>query len=163
MCSLFPSLFEIAWDKDAVVRSQFNLQNQSWHIRSISRMLQGDSSSELALLMNLLRPIKLNNGMDNFYWRFNTSSVFFVKSFYRFINNGDTLCSFSSCIWNLSTPLKVRIFVWLVIHNKILTVKNLLKKKLQGSPMGCSLRKLNRVYRAPFSLMPIRSESPKTN
>lgn len=94
---------------------------------------------ELTLILELLCSFKLNDENDIYSWSFHNSGIFSMKSFYIFINNGGSLCPFSSYIWKLIALLKVKIFVWLSIHNWILTVENLLKRNWYGSSQGCSL------------------------
>lgn len=43
-----------------------------------------------------------------------------------------------SWLWKVSAPLKIRLFCWLVIHDKVLTWENILKRGFSG-PSRCSL------------------------
>ena len=42
-------------------------------------------------------------------------------------------CPFVKVIWNVKTPLKIKVFLWLIINKAILTWDNLRKKEPVGA------------------------------
>jgi zinc-binding in reverse transcriptase len=60
-------------------------------------------------------------------WRWNTSGVFTVHSFYIWLNDGCTLSKDYHILRHSKLPLKIHIFLWLVRKNRILTKDNLVK------------------------------------
>jgi hypothetical protein len=58
--------------------------------------------------------------------------LFSVKSTYKFLCRHD--CGYNSKrIWKAKIPLKIKIFLWLVEQNAILTKDNLIKRKWKGN------------------------------
>lgn len=60
------------------------------------------------------------SNVDQFIWRWNTDGVFTVKSYYNFLNLGGTR-PFYKIIWQNIFPLKVKIHIWLLLGNRLLT------------------------------------------
>jgi hypothetical protein len=60
-------------------------------------------------------------------WLLTKSGVFSVKSMYSFLiaKNANFPCK---VLWTLKLPLRIKVFCWLVIRNRILTKENLLKR-----------------------------------
>lgn len=59
-----------------------------------------------------------------------TTGTFSVRSLYLQLRYGSTV--HYRKMWTLKTPQKIRIFLWLVIKNRILTKDNLLKRGWTG-------------------------------
>jgi hypothetical protein len=60
------------------------------------------------------------------------SGIFTVKSIYKHLCSQDFGPNFKM-IWKAKIPLKIKIFMWLVSQNVILTNDNLVKRKWKGS------------------------------
>jgi hypothetical protein len=60
---------------------------------------------------------------------------FSVKSTYKYLSRLDVGLSFKK-IWKAKIPLKIRVFMWLVSQNAILTKDNLTKRKWKGNTSG---------------------------
>jgi hypothetical protein len=80
--------------------------------------------------------INLNDQEDNFIWDLTSSGVFSVKSLYLDLMNGDAQY-LHKFIWKFKVPLKIRIFMWFLQRNVILTKDNLAKRKWQGDSKCC--------------------------
>jgi hypothetical protein len=52
-----------------------------------------------------------------------------VQSLYGVLNDGGIKHIFTLVVWKLQVPLRIHIFLWLLIKNKILTRDNLMKRK----------------------------------
>lgn len=68
--------------------------------------------------------------VDSFHWRYNKSGEFTVRSYYTFLNNGGLICPYYRIIWRNIAPLKVRMLVWLVLSNSLLTGDRLRNKHI---------------------------------
>lgn len=62
---------------------------------------------------------------DGVIWRWNKSGVFSVKSFYSFLSNGGLICPYYKIICQNIAPLKVRLTLWLLLSDSLLTGKRL--------------------------------------
>lgn len=65
-----------------------------------------------------------NSGRDLALWR-SANRIFSVKSAYRFINDGRCRLRHANIILTIQCPLKIKVFIWLLIKNVILTWYNL--------------------------------------
>ena len=66
---------------------------------------------------------------DRLIWRWANNASFTVHSFYRWLEYGGIPNTEYQSIWKSHIPLKIKIFLWLVRKNKILTKANL---KIKG-------------------------------
>lgn len=71
--------------------------------------------------------------VDYRIWRWDYNGSFTVKSFYTFFNDGGIRSSLNKSLWKEDCPLKIKIFNWLVLDNKILTLDNLAKRAIEFS------------------------------
>lgn len=93
-----------------------------------------DESSFLKELASLLPFYSVSVRRDNeLTWRWNTSGQFTCASAYRATHHRGIISHDYQILWKLWVPMKVRIFVWLMRENKILTQKILLIR-------GCSIQ-----------------------
>jgi zinc-binding in reverse transcriptase len=77
----------------------------------------------------------LNSGdRDLVVWQRNYVGLYTVKSAYDFqkIFEGFAL-GFLHMIWDLATPLKIKLFFWLVLKDKILAKLNMWKRGWRGN------------------------------
>ena len=65
-------------------------------------------------------------------WLWDPKGIFTVKSCYNFLSFGGVRIQARDTVWHLKVPLKIRLFLWLIFQNKILTKDNLCKKGWQG-------------------------------
>uniref|UniRef100_A0A453SF10 Reverse transcriptase zinc-binding domain-containing protein n=1 Tax=Aegilops tauschii subsp. strangulata TaxID=200361 RepID=A0A453SF10_AEGTS len=73
---------------------------------------------------------------DSFHWKLARNGVFTVKSMYvDLINYGPIPRSIH--IWKVKVPLRIKIFMWFVHKQVILTKDNLLKRRWVGSARCC--------------------------
>jgi zinc-binding in reverse transcriptase len=67
---------------------------------------------------------------DSIKWRWNTNGLFSIKSCYTWLDYEGISSTRYQSIWKATIPLKIKIFIWLVQKNKVLTKDNLLKKRM---------------------------------
>lgn len=83
-------------------------------------------------LMESVDAMALTNRQDEVRWRWTRSEVFSVKSLYLFLQDGGVVVKRYDRTWKMRSLLKVKIFVWLVLKNKVLTKDNLMKRGWSG-------------------------------
>uniref|UniRef100_A0A453K060 Reverse transcriptase zinc-binding domain-containing protein n=1 Tax=Aegilops tauschii subsp. strangulata TaxID=200361 RepID=A0A453K060_AEGTS len=80
--------------------------------------------------------VQLSDQPDSIHWKLARNGIFTVKSFYMdFINSGPI--SRSLHIWKVKVPLRIKIFMWFVHKQVILTKDNLIKRRWVGSSRCC--------------------------
>lgn len=103
-----------------------------------SKILSGftpTSQSECAQIVEfkeLISGWSLDTRQDGIKWRWSSSELFSVKSAYQFLGDGGVIVKCFHRLWTIRTPLKVKIFTWLLLKNKVITSENLLKKGWSG-------------------------------
>jgi zinc-binding in reverse transcriptase len=65
---------------------------------------------------------------DTLIWRWTAHGRFTVHSLYLWLEYEGVQNTEYNVLWSLNIPLKIKIFIWLVRRNKILTKVNLAKK-----------------------------------
>jgi zinc-binding in reverse transcriptase len=65
---------------------------------------------------------------DIILWRWHSKASFSMHSLYRWLEYGGFKNTDFAVIWKTNIPLKIKIFVWLVRKNRVLTKINLSKK-----------------------------------
>ena len=77
--------------------------------------------------------VQLCEGDDIVTWKFGCHGRFTVKSVYNALTKNDT-GPYHKKVWKGKIPAKIKIFLWLVLNNAILTKDNILKRRWQGDP-----------------------------
>jgi zinc-binding in reverse transcriptase len=97
---------------------------------SFSRALTGILIIELNALYNLVSTITLSLENDKIIWRMTQNGKFSTHEVYQWLMFRGITDNSADLWWNLPIPLKVKVFMWLVLHNNLLTRDNLRKKIL---------------------------------
>ena len=71
--------------------------------------------------------IKLEDREDTILWNYDHKGVYTVKSFCNIINFRGIHPGNLPVIWKINVPLRIQIFLWLLVKNKLLTRDNLQK------------------------------------
>uniref|UniRef100_A0A453AL62 Reverse transcriptase zinc-binding domain-containing protein n=1 Tax=Aegilops tauschii subsp. strangulata TaxID=200361 RepID=A0A453AL62_AEGTS len=69
---------------------------------------------------------------DQLYWKLTKNGVFSVKSMYLDVINSSVIPS-SKHVWKVKVPLRIKVFMWFVHKQVILTKDNLAKRNWVGS------------------------------
>jgi hypothetical protein len=72
--------------------------------------------------------ITLNSNNDGVKWRRGKSRHFTVKSVYNMLTTNEAGPNHAK-IWKGKVPNKIKIFLWLITNNAILTKDNLIRRK----------------------------------
>ena len=71
------------------------------------------------------------NVNDVVLWQWEKNKNFTVRSFYKGIEDFPMNMDSINRIWKIKAPPRVKIFIWLMLRNKILTMDNLIKRGWQ--------------------------------
>ncbi len=128
MNSLHHQIFARVRHKNLRVIDCWGASGWSW-----SKITNGfDSSSPHdSVLVHNLKTLVLglspSTGADSVEWRWASSGTFTVRSFYNFLQDSGVSDRRFVQLWQIKAPLKVKIFCWLVLRNRIRTMDKLLK------------------------------------
>jgi hypothetical protein len=124
----YPPLYNIVRRKNVLVADV--LSNAPLNIE-FRRTLTGNKWVLWSQLVQRLMGVTLNENLDTFVWKMTSSGLFSVKSLYAHMMNGYTIF-LRKYIWKLKVPLKIKIFMWFLHRNVILTKDNLAKQNWNG-------------------------------
>jgi hypothetical protein len=123
----FKDLFEICLEQDVSVAY---MAARGWRLQ-FRRWLDERAQNQLRQLRDLLVVCLLSNEKDIARWSWEKSGTFSVKSMYNHLFSGDP-DEPNTKLWKSKIPLKIKIFLWLIQQNAILTKDNLSKRKWTG-------------------------------
>lgn len=129
MASQFPQLYLKCVNQDILLTDVLNSQG---HNVVFNDVLDGVELSEWNNLLFLLSQISFTHSVDQLAWRWDTTGLFSVKSLYKFLNHRGIVHAHAMLWWNLPLPPKIRIFMWLTFHNRILSKVNLRQRGWEG-------------------------------
>lgn len=94
--------------------------------------LRSDSSFFMKDLSNLIHffnsSVRRGTDQTTLIWRWNSSGQFSCGSAYRAMHHTGICSEYSKVLWKMKTPMKVRIFAWLLLDNKLLTQEVLISR-----------------------------------
>ena len=137
LCSMHPVLFEMCTEKDISVH---NFLLRHGHI-DFHRWLSPILFEQWLGVVDRVYSFPFTNESDRIIWKWNKKSgLFTTKSTYDWLTSGDAGMHFRH-IWKAKIPYKIKIFVWLLEQNAILTKDNMIKRNWVGDPtcFFCSL------------------------
>jgi hypothetical protein len=105
---------------------------RDWHIQ-FQRMLSPEAQAEWEGLQGMLQCVSLTQEDDRISWGLTTSKRFSTNSLYKFLTSGGINSSTTKRIWKCRVPLKIRVFLWQVFQNRILTAQQLCARNWKGS------------------------------
>jgi hypothetical protein len=123
LCVAYTVLYDEALDKKC---SMSELYARGRVIQFRTR-LQGVFRAQWYDLAVRLNNFPLNGNVDMAYWKWMSSRRFTVKSVYEHLTIGDVGTDYKK-VWSAKMPTKIKIFMWLIEQDAILTKDNLLKR-----------------------------------
>jgi zinc-binding in reverse transcriptase len=121
----FPLVYAKVKNDRATLAQVWNLDNIKLHLtRGVSSAMRVEKNK----LLLLLRYVQFQLQPDSAIWHLEKSDLYIVHSLYKFLNSSGIYSPLTRSVWALMIPLKIKIFLWLAIHKKILTRDNLLKR-----------------------------------
>jgi hypothetical protein len=139
----FPSLYDIACDKNSLVAAHMILENGSfqWDIRFIQAAHDWEVDV-LSSFFTLLYSIRGDHdGEDKLRWPPSRKGKFDVRSFYKILAYKETAHFPWKSIWRTKVPLKVTFFAWVAALGKILTLDNIRKRRVIMIDKCCMCKK----------------------
>jgi hypothetical protein len=128
---LAPNLFNIAKFKSRSVSKE--LLNSNW-IRNLGNVDSETLVEEFTMLFMALSNINLNDQQDTKTWRWTPNGKYTVASAYERQFCGSIALFPAGIIWKAATESKCKFFVWLVLHDRVLTSHNLIKRNWPCNP-----------------------------
>lgn len=132
-CSLYctyPNLFRASNNPTISVSNAFSTNSQL--SITFSRQLTGILLVEWNNLRNNIS-FTPTDAPDLITWRWTTNGQFTVNSLYKWLEYGGMKNRSFITIWRANIPLKIKVFLWLLKHDRILTKENLLNKGWTGN------------------------------
>lgn len=77
--------------------------------------------NNLCLLVNSKIAPDLHNNSDKIVWNLQSNGEFSVKSGYGCKNQEYPIDPIFMRVWNVDVPERVKVFIWLIAHNRVLT------------------------------------------
>jgi hypothetical protein len=128
----FPTLYDLCQQKNCSIK---HCVERNFNIL-FRRRLRGDLLSQWNSMVELVKDIPLTNSDDWISWSLNKNGLFSTKSIYTWLEKG-LAGSHNKWIWKTKIPLKIKIFMWQLGQDALLTRENLRKRNWDGSPV-CS-------------------------
>jgi hypothetical protein len=127
----YPNLFNIVRRKSATVADIFSAGPLNITFR---RSLVAANLYSWNHLVLRLAHIHFRERTDIFCWSINYDGQFFVSSMYQVLLDSD-IVPHNSYLWKIKIPLKIKVFLWLLYREAILTKDNLVKRNWHENEM----------------------------
>lgn len=127
LASKFPRLYHIAYEKQVTVLAvrEGGIQNVQFR-----RTLLGTYFDQWQEFQRRFLEFQFNEEEDRVRWKLCSNGEFSVHSLYTQLR-GLNVVHYKK-MWDLKIPLKIKIFLWLMLKNSILTKDNLLRRGWTG-------------------------------
>jgi hypothetical protein len=135
------NLYNIVRRKDATVADIFSLRPLNI---SFCRNLVAENLLSWHDLVMRLMDIQLMDRPDIFKWSLNHNGKFSVSSMYQTFLDTNVVPN-NSHLWEIKLPLKIRVFLWLLYREAILTKDNLVKRNWHENIMCCFCNNLKTI------------------
>ena len=133
----FRDLYDIAVDPGMSVADALRSTPSEIHFK---RELLGPEQASLVALRQLIDRVVLSDQPDAVSWALTSSGKFSVKSLYRKLCQGPSQLVVAG-LWSAWLPLKIKLFLWQMFRNRLLTPDNVAKRNgpTNGSFAVCGL------------------------
>ncbi|GKB53223.1 RNA-directed DNA polymerase, eukaryota [Tanacetum coccineum] len=130
----FPRLFALEVNKDCSVADKLNAPFTA----SFRRQTRGGpEAQQLEQLTNLLDSVSLSNMEDRCFWDLNGEGVFQVKDVRSVLDETFLPKENIPTRWVKSIPIKVNVFVWKLVQDRIPTRLNLMSRNIFVPSVEC--------------------------
>jgi hypothetical protein len=129
----YPNLYNIVRKKSATIAYVFSTRplNVSFRRNLVAANLQSWHN-----LILRIANIHLNDQSDVFRWSLKSDGQFSVSSMYQALLDS-AIIPHNSHLWKIRIPLKIKVFLWLLYRESILTKDNLVKRNWHGNDKCC--------------------------
>ena len=135
--AIAPTLFKKSKRKNLTVQKA--LEDNRW----ISHVIPLGTAQEIREYVTLWEEVSqiqlIENIEDNIHWRWTVDGEYTAKSAYCIQFQGTFSKLKLQLIWKAKAEPKCRFFAWTLLHKKILTLNNLIKRNWPNNPI-CKLR-----------------------
>jgi hypothetical protein len=128
---LASNLFKLARFKHRNVYTE--LQNLNW-IKNLGQLDTADLMHEFILLFMAISAVNLSDQKDKIFWKWTSNAKYTVASAYNCQFLGAMPSFPAPVIWTASSDADSKFFVWLVLHNRVLTAENMAKRRWPCDP-----------------------------
>jgi zinc-binding in reverse transcriptase len=132
LSSQFHHLFQLCEHSLILV---FTVVMSAGQTLKFKRLLSGVLLLEFNSLCTMVGKISLSLDRDKLRWWLSESGKFTISEVYSWFTFRGVTDSSADIWWTLPIPLIVKVFMWLVTQNKILTKHNLMKRGWVGSTL----------------------------
>ncbi|GMI83017.1 hypothetical protein like AT4G29090 [Hibiscus trionum] len=130
-----PRIFAIASKKAGFISDFGCFANGvwQWKIELRRNLFDWELDAWSSFMNNISNACFRQNSTDNLRWKACSSGMFSVKSFRNVLSPADAQPDFIwKCVWSAKAPMNVLAFVWKVIHGRIPTKVELLKRNINS-------------------------------
>ncbi|KAK1409431.1 hypothetical protein QVD17_35957 [Tagetes erecta] len=158
---LFPDLYALESRKSIVVFECYFLQGNvaQWKWRWKRENLSSNEAQQLTACISIISSISPNNANDQWIWTGDKDKRFSVRSMTMIAQNPNYDSQQLLFSWNRWTPLKVNVFGWRALRNRLPTKTALRKRGIQVDSTTCPLCNWDRLYPHLFRLIPVAAVS----
>lgn len=127
-----PNLYLVVRFKKRNVTTE--LRNFNW-ARNCTRLDSTILVEEFVMLFMALSGVQLRQEKDQIFWRWTSDGKYSVASAYECQFLGSMTNFPAIKIWQAQVEPKCRLFAWLVMHNRLLTADNMIKRNWDCNPI----------------------------
>ena len=130
----FPRLFDLAENKEVTVREMkgrgWAVGGGAWEWRQRLLAWEEESVSECAALLSDI--VLQDSIVDRWQWVHNPIIGYSVRGTYQYLTRPVTPAehALSEAVWLKQAPLKVSMFVWWLLRNRLPTIDNLVRMRV---------------------------------
>ncbi|GJR25093.1 RNA-directed DNA polymerase, eukaryota [Tanacetum coccineum] len=133
---LFPRLFALETIKDISVAYKFRVLITCSFRRPVRGGLE---AQQLDHLMGLIESTLLSNSEDRWVWDLNGDGVFRVKDVRNLLDETFLPKADTPTRWIKSIPIKVNVFVWKALQDRLPTRSNLVRRNILIDSLSCPI------------------------
>ncbi|GKB66637.1 RNA-directed DNA polymerase, eukaryota, reverse transcriptase zinc-binding domain protein [Tanacetum coccineum] len=132
---MFPRIYNLETVKDCSIASRLNLQDLTSVLRRHPR--GGVESVQFDGLKAAIGNITLSEHRDSWYWSLGGTNGFSVASIRSLVDSHILNAGNEATHWNRSLPIKVNVFLWRLMLNRLPSRVNLDKRNIEVSSLLC--------------------------
>lgn len=125
----FPKLYRINRQLNWSVAEMFEVD---WEL-DLRRNLGPEELAELSEMQEVLEVVQITEDDDKLVWALEPSGKFSSKSLYRLMVNPGEVDTRMRDMWEVKMPLKIKVFLWMLWHDRVQTGEQLKIRKSKHS------------------------------
>lgn len=130
----YPALYNITFSKHITLAK---IKEKGWEVIKFRRSLYGDKLHDWNKIKSKFGELDFQEGAkDKHSWTLTKHGTFSVKSFYRALCVQQASSPLKK-VWNYKIPLKIKVFLWLLLRGRILTKDNMFKGGWRKGSLNC--------------------------